>query len=140
MLGLNGDSTGEMNQVNKMKAQPITDQAEQQRKWDAESLFVVFAAGSVDRLGLALSCRQTLISEFQKKAVSEKMTLNENRVFVLENNWGRRRGGGHPLGITPELSVTCSAESQTNATATVYGWWSMGNENRSLICVIVNVK
>lgn len=40
----------------------------------------------------------------------------------------KRIGGGgggvegrHPLGLTPELSVTCSAESKTNnQTATVY--------------------
>lgn len=61
----NRGSTGEINKVNELETQPITDRVEQQRKWNAESL-MVFAAGSVDRMVLAESCRQTLISEFQK--------------------------------------------------------------------------
>lgn len=53
---------------------------------------------------------------------------------------GRQRGGGHPLGITPELSVTCSAESETGATATVHSSWLMVEERGGLIFVIVNMS
>lgn len=103
-----------------MKAQPSHGSGRKTKEVRCRKYFVAFAGRVRWYDGFVVVVSSNLNLRIPEGVESEWWLLMRIGSLCSEIVGGRRRGGGHPLGITPELSVTCSAESETNATATVY--------------------